>query len=215
MSPTPSPIKPRPPVLTPFRLRRPREFLYHREIILLAEAASSMGQHGLRNATLILFSYRHALRVSEVAALTWEDFCFEDGMVYIHRAKNGISNMQPIFDDELRLLRHIQCPTGAVFRTDRDTALTVSAIYKMIAKAGRIAGLPFPVHPHMLRHSCGFALVLKDINLRKIQKFMGHRNIQSTLRYTHLTPKPFESMWSKDEMIQSNYAEMEGITTCL
>jgi Phage integrase family len=68
-------------------------------------------------------------------------------------------------------------------------------IRHMILWAGEEAGLPFPVHPHMLRHTCGFYLANKGIDTRAIQHYLGHRNIQYTVRYTELAPHRFLDFW--------------------
>ena len=57
------------------------------------------------------------------------------------------------------------------------------------------AQLPFPVHPHMLRHACGFYLANKGIDTRAIQQYLGHRHIQHTVRYTELAPQRFRDFW--------------------
>ena len=61
--------------------------------------------------------------------------------------------------------------------------------------ASQEAGLPFPVHPHMLRHACGFYLANKGVDTRSIQHYLGHRNIQHTVRYTELAPHRFDGFW--------------------
>jgi len=58
-----------------------------------------------------------------------------------------------------------------------------------------VLGLPFPVHPHMLRHACGFYLANKGVDTRSIQHYLGHRNIQHTVRYTELAPHRFDGFW--------------------
>jgi type 1 fimbriae regulatory protein FimB/type 1 fimbriae regulatory protein FimE len=65
----------------------------------------------------------------------------------------------------------------------------------IVLRAGKIAGLSFPIHPHMLRHACGFYLANKGIDTRAIQQYLGHRNIQHTVRYTALTPHRFTDFW--------------------
>ena len=67
---------------------------------------------------------------------------------------------------------------------------------KTVAGAGEAAGLPFPVHPHMLRHACGFYLANKGVDTRALQQYLGHRNIQHTVRYTELTPQRFQDFWN-------------------
>jgi hypothetical protein len=48
--------------------------------------------------------------------------------------------------------------------------------------------MPFPIHPHMLRHACGFKLANDGQDTRALQHYLGHKNIQHTVRYTELSP---------------------------
>lgn len=79
--------------------------------------------------------------------------------------------------------------------SERGSPLTTRTVYHLIAEAGRTAGCPFPVHPHMLRHACGFYLANKGVDTRALQQYLGHRNIQPTVRYTALTPQRFQNFW--------------------
>ena len=73
--------------------------------------------------------------------------------------------------------------------------MTDSNVRKLVARAGRKAKLGFPVHPHMLRHACGFALANAGHDTRAIQQYLGHKNIQHTVRYTELVPNRFRDFW--------------------
>jgi site-specific recombinase XerD len=53
--------------------------------------------------------------------------------------------------------------------------------------------MPFPIHPHMLRHACGFKLANDGHDTR--QHYLGHKNIQHTVRYTELSPDRFKDFW--------------------
>ena len=107
--------------------------------------------------------------------------------------------MHPIEGDELRLLRRLQREypdTPFVFITERGGPLTRSTVSKIVARAGELAGLPFPVHPHMLRHATGYYLANKGHPTRTIQAYLGHKSIQHTVRYTELSAKAFERLWT-------------------
>jgi site-specific recombinase XerD len=82
-----------------------------------------------------------------------------------------------------------------VFTTERHGSLTDSAVRKIVARAGEAAGIEFPVHPHMLRHACGFKLANEGHDTRAIQHYLGHRNIQHTVGYTELAPDRFKKFW--------------------
>ena len=79
--------------------------------------------------------------------------------------------------------------------TERKGPLTDSAFRKIVARAGEAAGLDFPVHPHMLRHSTGFKLANDGQDTRAIQHYLGHKNIQHTVRYTELSSDRFKEFW--------------------
>ena len=79
--------------------------------------------------------------------------------------------------------------------TERKGPITAATVRKMLARAGRLAGLPFPVHPHMLRHACGYKLANDGHDTRAIQHYLGHKNIAHTVRYTELASDRFKGFW--------------------
>jgi integrase len=178
--------------------RRSREYLTAEEVYGLIRAARRQGRYGQRNATLILLMYRHGLRVAEVVRLEWDMLDLKAALLYVRRVKHGLAALHPLRGTELRALRQLQhtYPEMAyVFVSERGAPLTARTVYHIIAEAGRAAGFSFPVHPHMLRHACGFYLANKGVDTRALQQYLGHRNIQHTVRYTELTPHRFQNFW--------------------
>ena len=119
--------------------------------------------------------------------------------MHVSRLKHGVPSTHPLRGPELRALRRLQrdYPTSAyVFTTERQSPLTDSLVRKIVARAGEAASIGFPVHPHMLRHSCGFKLANDGQDTRAIQHYLGHRNIQHTIRYTELSPDRFKGFWN-------------------
>ena len=70
-----------------------------------------------------------------------------------------------------------------------------STVNLALKKYGKLANLSVAVHPHMLRHACGYALADQGADTRLIQDYLGHRNIQHTVRYTASNPARFEKLW--------------------
>jgi type 1 fimbriae regulatory protein FimB/type 1 fimbriae regulatory protein FimE len=178
--------------------RRSREYLTADEVDLLIRTARRQGRYGQRNATLILLMYRHALRVAEVVHLQWDMLDLKGALLHVRRVKNGVAALHPLRGAELRALRQLQhayAGMAYVFVSERGSPLTTRTVHHIIAEAGRGAGLSFPVHPHMLRHACGFYLANKGVDTRALQQYLGHRNIQHTVRYTELTPQRFQHFW--------------------
>jgi type 1 fimbriae regulatory protein FimE len=146
----------------------------------------------------LLLAYRHGLRVSELAALRWDQVDLRAGLLHVSRLKNGIPSVHPLRGPELRALRRLQreYEVGAyVFVTERGGPMTPDGVRKVIQRAGEEAGLGFPIHPHMLRHSCGYKLANDGHDTRAIQHYLGHKNIQHTVRYTELAPTRFKNFW--------------------
>jgi integrase len=198
-------LKPRKPTRRTMPLRLPnsklrtREYLTPNELRALIKAAGRRGRYGQRDATLILLAYRHGLRVSEAVSLKWADVELRTGHLHVHRAKNGTPSTHPMQGDELRALRQLRRDWpehgGFVFISERAGPIGADGVRKMITRTGKEAGLPFPVHPHMLRHGCGYALANAGHDTRALQLWLGHRNIQHTVRYTELSPVRFKSFW--------------------
>lgn len=65
----------------------------------------------------------------------------------------------------------------------------------MVTRIGEAAKFSFSVHPHMLRHACGYKLANDGQDTRAVQHYLGHKNIQHTVRYTELSPERFKSFW--------------------
>ena len=178
---------------------RSREYLTEEEVESLEKAAREIGRHGHRDATLILLAYRHGLRVSELVSLRWEQIDLRQGLLHVSRRKNGTPSTHPIRGPEIRALRRLQREypdTPYVFVTERKGPLTTSTVRKLVARAGQKAKITFPIHPHMLRHACGFKLANDGQDTRAIQHYLGHKNIQHTVRYTELTSERFNTFWN-------------------
>lgn len=193
---SPQPEKKR--VLSPRREKnstyRSREHLTPDEVTRLIEAAGKRGRHRRRDRTLVLMMFRHGLRVGEVVNLRWDAVMFDSRSISINRLKNGLSGVHPLQADELEALMQLRQRyphSFSVFVGERGQCMTTGAIAKMLQRAGAIAQLPLPVHPHMLRHSCGYYLAEQQLPTRDIQEYLGHKNIQHTVRYTAANPARF------------------------
>jgi integrase len=177
---------------------RTREYLTPAEIEKLLKAAKA-GRYSHRDACLILVAYRHGLRAKEACELEWSQVEFgRSAALHVRRVKNGKPSVHPIRGDELRMLtasRREFPDSGFVFTTERGTPFTPDAINRLIKTIGKRAGLPMPVHFHMLRHSCGYKLANDGVDTRAIQDWLGHVSITHTTRYTQLSQTRFKDFW--------------------
>ncbi len=187
-----------PPRRTSNESKRTREYLTQSEMKKLLEAVGKVGRHGARDRTLLMIGYRHGLRVSELVALRWDQVDFKAGLMHVARLKNGTPSTQPIRGPALRALRELkrEYPSSPyLFVTERGGPMTAATVRKLMARAGELAKLPFPIHPHMLRHSAGYKLANDGHDTRSIQQYLGHKNITHTVRYTELSPERFKNFW--------------------
>jgi integrase len=187
-----------PPRRVPYRERRAREFLTPAEVAELIKAAKGRNRYGHRDAAMILTAYRHGLRVSELCAVQWDQFDLKQGVYHVRRLKKGIPSSHPLRGDELRALRQLrrEAPFSPyVFLSERGAPLSPAAFRKMLARVGEASTLPFPVHPHMLRHACGYKLGNDGHDTRAIQVYMGHKRIDNTTKYVELSASRFKDFW--------------------
>jgi type 1 fimbriae regulatory protein FimB len=89
----------------------------------------------------------------------------------------------------------IKLATDAFFVSERGGPPSRKTAWLAIRSYGERAGLSLPAHPHILRHTCGFALADQGADTRLIQDYLGHRNIQHTVMYTAANPARFERLW--------------------
>ncbi len=182
---------------------RAREYLLESEITRLIAAAKVEKDIFLatRNHLIILLSYRHGLRISELVALKWSQVELEEGRIHISRLKGSNSGVHPMAADECRLVAKLRknqpVKSPWIFTSKFGLALSRDGVTKALAKVSAIANLEIRFHHHMLRHSCGYALAAKGADTRLIQEYLGHRSIEHTVGYTALDPARFENLWNK------------------
>jgi len=174
---------------------------YHtHESFLLLSRAARLSRHSTRNQLLLLLAYRHGLRVSELIGIQLSDINIQEGTLYVKRLKRGVSTTHPLHPDEVLLINQYlslrpQSPHTHLFLSERAAPLSRFGINHLLKVLGKKTDIY--THPHMLRHSTGYYLANKGIDLRLIQEYMGHSQIQSTIRYTSVNHARFKSLFSE------------------
>jgi type 1 fimbriae regulatory protein FimB len=178
-----------------------RKHLTGHEVERLIEATKG-GRNETRDRCLLLLMFRHGLRVSEACRLKLDQVDAESRVLHVSRLKHGLSTTQPLRGDELRAIaawlkeRDRMKPSGKTFFvSEQRKPLHRSTVNLLFEKYSAAASLLLRAHPHMLRHACGFALADQGADTRLIQDYLGHRNIQHTVRYTATNPARFEKLW--------------------
>jgi integrase len=138
--------------------------------------------------------------VSEAIGLRRSDLDLATARLWVRRLKSGLSVEQPIAGDELRAIkRHLASRSDRLpwlFLSERGQPLTRQAAHYLVATAARRAGLG-DVHPHTLRHACGYYLANRGHDLRLIQDYLGHREPRHTAHYTRVAGHRFEGLWRR------------------
>jgi integrase len=176
---------------------RSREHLTEQEVERLIEAVKD-NRRGHRDATMVLIAFRHGLRAAELIDLRWDQVDLENALLHVRRLKNGSPASHPLTGRELRALRRLQREqpkSPFVFISERGAPFSKRGFQAMLERAGEAAGFDMKLHPHMLRHACGFKLANEGVDTRTIQAYLGHKSIQHTVRYTELAPTRFKSLF--------------------
>lgn len=179
---------------------RDRKYLTPAEVESLYQAAKRHGRYGQRDSLIIWMMYRHGLRVGELCGLRWAAHIdFGAGRLIVERLKGGVDSVQPMDARTIRGLRRLQRDGEGrfVFINERGQPVTDMGIRKMLRRIA--AAIPelsvMNIHPHMLRHSCGFALANKGLDTRSLQHYLGHRHIEHTVLYTAMAADRFDRAW--------------------
>jgi site-specific recombinase XerD len=174
-----------------------KNFLTEAEVDRFLQAAKS-GRHGVRDHLMMLLMYRHGLRETELCRLSVSALDLETARIWIDRLKGSLSTHHPLEGDELRAIRHYLRIRDSrlpwLFITERGGQFTRQGVYYLARCIGERADL-CKVHPHMLRHACGYALANKGHDLRTIQDYLGHRDPKHTAIYTRTAARRFENLW--------------------
>jgi type 1 fimbriae regulatory protein FimB len=183
------------------RTKAGRDYLTGLEVGKLI-AATKGTRNEARDRCLLLLMFRHGLRVSEACRLKLEQVDTKGRLLHTARLKHGLSTTHPLRPDELKAIgawlkqrARMQPNCKTFFASEQRKPLHRSTVNFLLDACSKAAALPFSAHPHMLRHGCGFALADQGADTRLIQDYLGHRNIQHTVKYTAANLARFEKLW--------------------
>ena len=186
---------PAPAPVTVRKARATRAHLSPQELLAVLKVARA---RSIRDWTMILMCYRHAMRASEICGLRLQDIDLKAGTVTIARLKGSLHQIQPLYEhkgqpllNEVAALRkwlrlRVEDGSQILFPSQKGGRLHRSSFYGTFCAIATAAGLPEGKrNPHILKHSLCSHLVQGNVNLVLIRQAAGHRSISSTLQYTH------------------------------
>jgi integrase len=175
---------------------RTREYLTPVEVEKLVEEAKRT-RWPVRDATAVMVAFYHGLRANELVDLRWSQVDLAANNLHCRRSKGGTASVHEIYPSEFRALKKLRKEVSGdyLFMSERGGPCTVAWFQKLVERLGEKAQLGFQVHAHMLRHACGYALANQGHDTRKIQAYLGHKSIASTVIYTALSPAAFKDFF--------------------
>jgi site-specific recombinase XerD len=187
------------------RARRRREHLEPHEIKAFLAAAKTATRNPIRDYAMMLMAFRHGLRVSELVGMKLGDINLKTKSFHVPRAKGCDDAAHELYNGESGALRawlveraKMNPPEfcDTLFISERRQPMNRGTVHLMVRIIAQAAGLGMlEVHPHMLRHSCGYDLINREVDVRTIQGYLGHRSISSTVRYTKLDKNRFKGLF--------------------
>lgn len=176
---------------------RGRKHLTRDEVHRLMACAIRHNRHGRRDALMLRLAFEHGLRVSELVGLRWSAVDLVTHELRVTRAKGSLDGTHPLQGDTVRALKRYQRDSGQtaglVFVNERGAPVSADGFRRLLHRLSeRVLGVKW--HPHALRHACGVHLINQGVDLRTVQQYLGHANVQNTVAYTALTGRPFERL---------------------
>jgi integrase/recombinase XerC len=162
---------------------------------------------GLRDRAVIEVLYSSGLRVSELTGLDWRDVDSDVGMLMVRAGKGDKDRIVPIGEPALEALLKWRkampgnampgTPDGPVFTNLRGGRLTSRAVEMILQARLKEAGVSAHATPHGLRHSFATHLLDHGADLRSIQEMLGHSNLATTQRYTHISVNHLKEVYAR------------------
>ncbi len=188
-------------ILTPKHQRSIPVYLPVDDMFRLLDSIKTDSLLGLRNRAMFEAMYSCGIRVSELAGLNLEDIDFNNALIRV-RGKGNKERILPVGSKALKAIKsyleaRINHPRPIVdknnnadqplFLNNRGGRLTTRSIARILDKLARECGLSTPVSPHALRHSFATHMLDAGADLRVVQELLGHENLSTTQKYTHVS----------------------------
>jgi len=153
----------------------------------------------LRDRIILRILYRCGLRVSELTSLKIRDINFSEGMITVRGGKGDKDRIVPIDDDTLDLIQiYIKDrEEGVLILSQRDEPISTRQVERIVKKYAKKADIKKNVYPHMLRHSFAVHSLKSGMNLRSVQKILGHSSLTTTQIYLDLTGEDLKEDYEK------------------
>lgn len=189
------------------KLPRPRREHHLPTVLTMEECFRIFGfVDNPKHKLLLLIGYGAGLRRSEISTLKWQDILFDEHKIHIKQSKGNKDRIVMLPNSIVAILQNYR----AIYPSDewvfagqyKGEAISASTVQVVMRQAVAKAGLEKKATVHTLRHSFATHLLESGTDIRYIQQLLGHANVNTTMIYTHITPKAAKNIISPlDRMI--------------
>ena len=145
-----------------------------------------------RDRAIFRLAYHAGLRASEIGMLQIRDYDAKADKIFVHRLKGSNSGEHHLVREEARALRAWLKVRGSfpgpIFLSKQKRPIDRTTLHLLMKKYGAAAGIPAKLrHFHVLKHCCATHLLSKGFGVERVQDWIGHANIRSTMEYAKAT----------------------------
>lgn len=160
-----------------------------------------------RDKALLLIAYRHGMRADEMNLFARSDFDRKAGKLTVHRLKGSLGGLHPMQADEMRVLKAYLSTRDddltALFLSRNNQPISRFQCWRLMKHYAELAKIPEDKQEFkVLKHSIATHLLEAGADLRFVQDWLGHANIQNTVVYTHLVTR------TKEEKARGLFAKL-------
>ncbi len=187
--------------------RLPKVILDTVEIKQMMAAPNIQTNSGYRNRIILEILYDTGIRAAEMAAIKTNDLDLVNGFLHIRSGKGAKDRMVPISSRVCELTKRYLLMIRPVMTRGKDTGylvlnrwgtkMTPTAVWAIVKKCTRLAGIKKNVTTHTFRHSCATHMLKNGAPIRHIQELLGHESLESTQIYTKVTINDLKEIHKK------------------
>ncbi|MCM8778670.1 MAG: tyrosine-type recombinase/integrase [Candidatus Omnitrophica bacterium] len=171
---------------------------------------------------IVVVALNTGMRKGEILGLKWHDVDFRRGIIYLLNTKNGEKREIPMNEQVktalIRVRKHLESPYIFCKPDGKPYGNVRKSFYTALKKSG-IINFRF----HDLRHTFASQLVMSGVDLNTVRELMGHKSLEMTLRYSHLSPdhkkravdilnKRMDTFWTPEVKSESGEKKTELVT---
>lgn len=183
------------------RIKRPRAGHYLPKVLSVQQVDATLrATENLKHIALLYALYGHGVRLNEVLSIRLDDLLWDRNQIFVQQGKGNKDRYVPMsqeFKSLMQLYIHTYKPQYWLFEgQDQKSQYSKRSVQQVVSQCAKKAGVPIKVTPHMLRHSYATHLLDVGTQLPYIKELLGHKDIKTTMIYTHVTTASIENVVS-------------------